>query len=188
MGHTRRGRFIALSAAGLFIAGAAGVATAQNGIDLAAGSAFASAQVFGLKASGAELLPAHGPYGASDSPSILIKLKDVHLQSACIRLRTIDVPIIGEVTLVGDLRSDRGLSAESFLVDASDIDAELTLDGLTIGPGLLDSGERANSAGIALAGDSLDAPDVDVTILGVSAEKLAIDGIRLSAQRGQGSC
>lgn len=188
MGYMRRGRFIALSVAGLFVAGVAGVATAQNGINISTGSALARANLEGFRANSAEIVPAHGPFGDDRSPSAMVRLGDASIAKACVLLSTTDVPVIGEVTLVGHLAGDGGLEAQNLVIDASDISGALTLDGAQIGRGLGTPSERANSDGVAVVGNVLDSPTLEVDVLGLTADKLTTGGIRLEAQRGHGRC
>lgn len=188
MGYTRRGRFVALSAVGLLISGAVGVATAQNGINISTGSALATAKLEGLRANSAEIIPAHGPFGDNQSPSAMVRLGDATIANACVLLSTIDVPIIGEVTLVGHLAGEGGLKAQNLVIDATDISGALTLEGAQIGTGLTSPDERTNSGGIAVVGNVLDSPTLEVNVLGLTADKLTTGGIRLEAQRGTGSC
>ena len=118
MGYTRRGRFVVLSLAGLLLSGAAGVATAQNGINISTGSALATAQLEGLRANSAEIVPAHGPFGDDQTPSVMVRLGDATIANACVLLSTIDVPIIGEVTMVGHLAGEGGMKAQNLVIDA----------------------------------------------------------------------
>lgn len=188
MGHIRRGRFVGLSVVGLALAGVAGVATAQNGIDFAAGSSVADATVRGLYADGAEILPAHGPFGSSDDPTMMIRLSDVRVDSVCIRFRSLHVPVLGEVSLVGTLDENDEFGARGLVVDANEVEGELVLDGARIGAGIGSPSDRADASGIAVAGQALDAPNLEVSAAGITADQVTLKGLRLQAQRGPGTC
>lgn len=188
MGYTRRGRFVVLSLAGLLLSGAAGVATAQNGINISTGSALATAQLEGLRANSAEIVPAHGPFGDDQTPSVMVRLGDATIANACVLLSTIDVPIIGEVTMVGHLAGEGGMKAQNLVIDAKDISGALTLDGAKIGAGISQPSDRTSTGGLAVVGNVLDSPDLEVSVLGLTADKLTTGGIRLEPQRGPGTC
>lgn len=188
MGYTRRGRFVALSIVGLLVSGAAGVATAQNGVNISTGSALATAHLEGLRANSAEIIPAHGPFGDDQTASAMVRLGDAHIANACVLLSTVDVPIIGQVTMVVHLAGKDGMSAQNLVIDTTDISGALTLDGATIAGGVTEPTERTSANGISVVGNVLDSPNLQVNVLGLTADKLTTGGIRLEPQRGPGSC
>jgi len=176
------------AAVGSVLATVSGVATAQNGINLAAGSALATASVRGLDADGVELLPAHGPFGGTESPSMMIRLSDVRVDSVCVRFRSLDVPLLGEVALVGRLDKEDALGAKNIVVDANRIQGDLLLDGVAIGNGIGGPTDRTDSGGIAVTGRALDAPGIEIDTMGVTADQVTLKGIDIGVERGPGTC
>lgn len=188
MGHTRYSRFLALSAAGLVAAGAGAVVTAQTGLNFSAGELAASAEVTDLTAASSTIQAGHGLFGSSDTPVAVVTLQDVAMGSVCLRMRSVDVPVIGTVTVTAVLPEHATIHAEGLTIDAPALSGPMALDGLNIGSGVAPQTERTGRDGLGLSSQGLSAGHLDVDLAGLHAERLTSSSIELRAERGEARC
>ena len=188
MGRIRRGRFVALTAAGLLVAGAGAVATAQSGMNLSAGSSVATAHIEGLTAQEASIAAGHGALGSEGDPVSVISLKSVGIRKACLKLKSVDVPVVGTVTIVASLPEDAKITAEGISIDAKELDGPLTLDDVAVGTGAVPPSERTGQSGTGITAGALTSDGIDVDVTGVHAAGLTTSAFSLHAERGEGTC
>ena len=188
MGHIRYGRFVALSAAGLIAAGAGAVVTAQTGLNISAGELVTYAEVRGLSAGYSTIQPGHGPFGASDEPVAVIEMRDVGMEWACVRMTSIDVPVLGTVTVTAVLPEHATIHAAGFTIDASSVSGPMSLDGMDIAVGAAEPSERTGNSGVGLASRNLHAGELNVDLAGLHAEQLSSSAIEVRAERGESRC
>lgn len=188
MGRIRRTRFLALSTIGLLATGVSALAGAQVGVDLSATGPVVAARVEGLRADGASLSAGHGVLGSVGEPVTVVNLRDVGIRSACIHLRSVDVPVLGAVTVVAELPEGAEVSASGLTIDARSLGGPLQLEDIVVGRGAVDPGERMGRDGVGLTAGSLYSDGIDVDVAGLRAERLRTSEIRVRAVRGEGSC
>lgn len=188
MGRIRRVRFLVLSTIGLLATGASVVAGAQVGVDLSASGPVVAARVHGLRADGASLSAGHGLLGAVAEPVTVVTLRDVGIRSACISLRSVEVPVLGTVTVVAELPEGAEVGARGLTIDARSLGGPLELGDVVVGPGAVEPRERTGRDGAGLTAGSLYSDDIDVDVAGLRAERLRTSDIRVRAVRGEGRC
>ncbi|HJC59811.1 MAG TPA: hypothetical protein H9755_05690 [Candidatus Dietzia intestinigallinarum] len=186
MGHIRYGRFVALSAAGLLVAGAGAVVTAQTGLNVSAGELVASAEVRGLNAGSTSIQAGHGILGASEQPVAIVTMHDVSMDYVCARMSSFDVPLLGQVTVTAVLPENA--HAETLTIDSSSLAGPMALDDMLIGAGVAQSIERSGSAGVGLSSGSMTADHLSVDLAGLHADRLTSSRIELRAERGEARC
>lgn len=188
MGHIRYGRFAALSAAGLVVAGAGAVVTAQTGLNVSAGELVAAAEVRGLNAGHTTIQAGHGILDASEHPVAIVTMRDVHMDYVCARMSSLDVPLLGMVTVIAVLPEGADIYAETLTIDSASLDGPMSLDDMIIGAGTTQSTERTGSVGVGLSSGSLTAGHLSVDLAGLHATRLTSSSIELRAERGEARC
>lgn len=188
MGHIRYGHFAALSAAGLLVASAGAVVTAQSGINVSAGELVAAAEVRGLNAGYTSIQAGHGLFGASERPIAIVTLHDVRMDYVCARMSSVNVPILGKVTVTAVLPEGADIYAETLTIDSDSLAGPMALDDMNIGAGVTQSSERTGSAVVGLSSGSLTAGHLNVELAGLHADRLTSSTIELRAERGEGRC
>lgn len=188
MGHIRHGRFAALSAAGLIVAGAGAVVTAQSGVNVSAGDLVASADVRGLNASSTSIQAGHGIFDASQDPVAIVTMHDVRMDYVCLRMSSINVPFLGKVTVTALLPEGSDIHADTLTIDSASLAGPMALDNMNIGAGAAQPTERSGSAGVSLSSGSLTAGQLDVDLAGLHADRFTSSTIELRAERGEARC
>ena len=188
MGHIRYGRFTALAAAGLLIAGAGAVVTAQTGLNLSAGELVAAAEVRGLNAGSTSIQAGHGMLDASDHAVAIVSMHDVSMDYVCMRMSSINVPLLGKVTVTATLPEGSDIHAQTLTIDSASLTGPMALDDMIIAAGAVPGIERSGSAGVGLSSDSLTAAHLDVELAGLHADRLSSSTIELRAERGEARC
>lgn len=188
VGHIRYARFAAMSAAGLIAAGAGAVVTAQTGLNISAGDLVAAAEVRGLSAESTSIQAGHGIFGAAEQPVAIVTMHDVRMDYTCMRMSSIDVPFLGEVTVTAVLPEGADIHADTLTIDSSSLAGPMALDDMTIGAGAAQSLERSGSAGVSLSSGSLTAGNLSVDLAGLHADRLTSSTIELRAERGEARC
>lgn len=188
MGHIRYGRFAALSAAGLIVAGAGAVVTAQTGLNVSAGELVAAAEVRGLSAASTSIQAGHGMLDASERPVAIVTMQDVRMDYACMRMSSIDVPLLGTVTVTAVLPEGADIHAGTLTVDSASLAGPMALDDMSIGAGATQPSERTGSGVVGLSSGSLTAGHLDVELAGLHADRLTSSTIELRAERGEARC
>ncbi|MBS7549498.1 DUF6230 family protein [Dietzia massiliensis] len=135
MGHIRYGRFAALSAAGLLVASAGAVVTAQTGLNISAGELVASAQVRGLSAGHASIQAGHGILDAAEDPVAMVIMEDVRMSYVCARMKSVNVPFLGTVTMTAVLPEGADIYADKLTIDSALLSGPMALDEMIIGAG-----------------------------------------------------
>lgn len=188
VGHIRYGRFVALSAAGLVVAGAGAVVTAQTGLNVSAGELVAAAEVRGLSAGSTSIQAGHGILGASDRPVAIVTMHDVSMDYVCARMSSFDVPFLGQVTVTAVLPENADIHAETLTIDSASLAGPMALNDMLIGEGAAQSVERSGSAGVGLSSGSMTAGHLSVDLAGLHADRLSSSRIELRAERGEARC
>lgn len=188
MGHIRYGRFAALSVAGLLVAGAGAVVTAQTGLNVSAGDLVAHAQVRGLTSGHSSIQAGHGILDASDEPVAMVIMRDVRMEYVCARMSSIDVPFLGPVTVTAILPEGADIRADTLTIDSALLSGPMSLGDMIIGAGAAAPSERSGNAAVGLSSGSLTAGHLDVELAGLHADRLTSSMIELRAERGDGRC
>lgn len=188
MGHIRYGRFAALSMAGLLVAGAGAVATAQAGLSISAGEMVASAEVRGLSAGHTSIQAGHGMLDASEHPVAIVTMRDVRMDYVCARMSSLNVPLLGKVTVTAVLPEGADIRAETLTIDSASLSGPMALDDMNIGAGATQPTERTGSAVVGLSSGSLTAGHLNVELAGLHADRLTSSTIDLRAERGDARC
>ncbi|MBM7231965.1 hypothetical protein HMPREF3086_04795 [Dietzia sp. HMSC21D01] len=188
MGHIRYGRFAALSAAGLLVASAGAVVTAQTGLNISAGELVASAQVRGLNAGHTSIQAGHGILDAAEDPVAMVIMEDVRMNYVCARMKSVNVPFLGTVTMTAVLPEDADITADKLTIDSALLSGPMALDEMIIGAGAAEPTPRSGSAAVGLSSGSLTAGHLDVELAGLHATRLTSSTIELRAERGEASC
>lgn len=188
MGHIRRRRFAVLTTVGVVATGVGAVAGAQAGLDLALAGSVVSARVDGLQAGGASITAGHGPLGSADDAVSVIRLRDVGIRSACMRLRSVDVPMLGLVTVVAEFPEGARVRADGLSIDARSVSGQMDLDGLDVANGAVPPTGNTAQSGLGLTAGSLSSGRLDVDVAGLHADRLSTTELRVHAVRGEGSC
>lgn len=188
MGHIRYGHFAALSAAGLIVAGAGAIVTAQTGLNVSAGELVAAAEVRGLSAGHTSIQAGHGMLDASEHPVAIVTMRDVHMDYACMRMSSVNVPLLGKVTVTAVLPENADIHADTLTIDSASLAGPMALDNMTIGAGATQPTDRTGSDGVSLSSGSLAADHLDVDLAGLHADRLTSSTIELRAERGEARC
>lgn len=188
MGHIRYGRFTALAAAGLLVAGAGAVVTAQTGINLSAGELVAAAEVRGLNAGSTSIQAGHGMLDASERAVAIVTMHDVSMDYVCMRMSSINVPLLGKVTVTATLPEGSDIHAQTLTIDSGSLTGPMALEDMIIAAGAAAASERSGSEGVSLASGSLTAGYLDVELAGLHADRLSSSTIELRAERGDARC
>ena len=188
MGHIRYGRFAALSAAGLLVAGAGAVVTAQSGLNVSAGELVAAAEVRGLNAGHTSIQAGHGVFNASDSPVAIVTMRDVTMEYVCARMSSVNVPLLGKVTVTAVLPEGSDIHADTLTIDSASLSGPMALDDMNIGAGATQPTERTGSDVVGLSSGSLTAGHLNVELAGLHADRLTSSTIELRAERGDARC
>ena len=188
VGHIRYGRFVALSAAGLIAAGAGAVVTAQSGVNVSAGELVAAAQVRGLNAGHTSIQAGHGLLDAADQPVAIVAMRDVHMDYVCARMSSLNVPLLGKVTVIAVLPEGADIYAETLTIDSASLSGPMSLGDMSIGAGAAAPIQRSGSEVVGLSSGSLTAGRLDVELAGLHAARLTSSTIELRAERGEGRC
>ncbi|AWH92512.1 DUF6230 family protein [Dietzia lutea] len=188
MAHIRYGRFAALSAAGLLVAGAGAVVTAQTGLNISAGELVASAQVRGLSAGHTSIQAGHGILDAAEDPVAMVIMEDVRMSYVCARMKSVNVPFLGTVTMTAVLPEGADIYADKLTIDSALLSGPMALDEMIIGAGAAEPTPRSGSAAVGLSSGSLTAGHLDVELSGLHATRLTSSTIELRAERGEAGC
>ena len=188
MGHIRYGRFAALSAAGLLVASAGAVVTAQTGLNISAGELVASAQVRGLSAGHTSIQAGHGIFDAAEDPVAMVIMEDVRMSYVCARMKSVNIPFLGTVTMTAVLPEGADIYADKLTIDSALLSGPMALDEMIIGAGAAEPAPRSGSAAVGLSSGSLTAGHLDVELAGLHATRLTSSTIELRAERGEASC
>jgi len=188
VGHIRYGRFVALSAAGLVAAGAGAVVTAQTGVNVSAGELVATAQVRGLTAGHTTIQAGHGILDAAQEPVAMVMMRDVRMDYVCARMSSVDVPLLGTVTVTAVLPEGADIYAETLTIDSALLSGPMSLGDMVIGAGAATPTERSGRAAVGLSSGSLTAGHLDVELAGLHADRLTSSTIELRAERGDARC
>ena len=188
MGHIRYGRFAAMSAAGLLVAGAGAVVTAQTGLNVSAGELVAAAEVRGLSAASTSIQAGHGLLDASDRAVAIVTMHDVRMGYVCARMSSLNVPLLGKVTVTAVLPEGSDIHAETLTIDSASLAGPMALNNMNIGAGATQPTDRTGSAVVGLSSGSLTAGHLSVDLAGLHADRLSSSNIELRTERGEARC
>lgn len=177
-----------MSVAGLIVAGAGAVVTAQAGLNVSAGEMVASAEVRGLSAGHTSIQAGHGMLDASERPVAIVTMRDVHMDYVCARMSSLTVPLLGKVTVTAVLPEGADIHADTLTIDSASLSGPMALDDMNIGAGATQPTDRTGSAVVGLSSGSLTAGHLNVELAGLHADRLTSSTIELRAERGDARC
>ncbi|GAB2643413.1 hypothetical protein GCM10027169_09230 [Gordonia jinhuaensis] len=189
MGAVRKRWFVVIAAIGFAAASILGVGIARGDLPVnisVSGQSF-NATMGRLDGDSVTVYP-HGlstPQGAS--PGIAVKLAHATITDLCLSMVAHDVPVIGDVTMF--VRAPgRSTTADDLVIDATQINGSLNVNGLFLGiqASAIDPEANSATAGIAAKGSTL--TDADITTRSLRASSLRFTKFTVSITRGDKRC
>lgn len=188
-GRLRRRRFavvLALGLGGVAFLGT-GIASGQLPVAIALSGQPFTGSVSALDASGVTAYPRAVATNAGDVPSVAVKIDDARLSDLCLSTVARGLPLIGDVTFVARVPGGAA-TAESMVIDVASVEGSLTVADVRLGLAADALGEVTGSRTAAAGVGSTAAGATRFDLVALTAEEASIEGLTVTAVRGDTSC
>jgi len=116
----------------------------------------------------------------------MVIMEDVRMNYVCARMKSVNVPFLGTVTMTAVLPEDADITADKLTIDSALLSGPMALDEMIIGAGAAEPTPRSGSAAVGLSSGSLTAGHLDVELAGLHATRLTSSTIELRSHRLRG--